>query len=114
MNESKAGIGLVVNDEDSFVSMTELCKMGDIVAMYEMALYIYNSFNDECRHLLCNYETNPSRETLVSLSEYMNKHKRNAITMQYYMMWLVRSAMYGYEPARKIIDRCSFYKENQI
>jgi len=95
----------------AFNKSAELCKMGDVTAMYDMALCMYDCCTEEQAHLIYDYETNPCKETLMALSGYMNRYKGDSFVIQYYMMWVVRSAMYGYDNAQTVVDKCSFYKE---
>lgn len=86
--------------------LAELCKMGDVAAMYEMALLWLSIFSDEERTFIENYESNTSPETLDALRKCMD----HCTEFEYYTMWIIRAAVYGNPKAKAILDKCSYYK----
>ena len=92
--------------------LAKLCQMGDIVAMYDMAMYFYNKCNQEQKNALKNYEQNPCENTRKGISFYITEESReNAIDMRFYMMWLIRASVYGNGKAKEITDKCTYYYE---
>ena len=55
-----------------YIELAELCKLGDIVAMYDMAQFFYNLCTGEEQELIKNYEMNPCDATENKLREAMN------------------------------------------
>lgn len=96
-----------------WLRLAELCKMGDAVAMYDMALLWLNNCSDEEKALIKHYESNTCKETLRDLNEYW-KHSGNCSKYEYYMMWIIRAAVYGNLKAKAILDQCSYYKERAL
>ena len=97
------------NYEDSrFAQMAELCKMGDIIAMIDMAHFFKDRCTEPLRNLLDAYESEPAGENEIRLMEYLRYGGGPA---RAYMMWLVRAALYGNEEAQLLIDRCPYYKK---
>lgn len=117
--QENANIGVIwanhYRERNDYKNLAELCKLGDIVAMYDMAQFFYNLCNEEEQQLIKNYEMNPCDTTENKLREAMNYEKWEKFEPEnnrigYYMMWLVRAAMYGNEKAIKHIENCGCYK----
>ena len=117
--QKKANNGILCTnhyrDRKDYIDLAELCKLGDIVAMYDMAQFFYNLCNEEEQELIKNYEMNPCDTTENKLREAMNYSKKDKFEPEnnrlgYYMMWLVRAAMYGNEKAIELTEKCSCYK----
>lgn len=89
----------------------ELCKMGDISAMFDMALYMLDKCNETDKRALCRYEEAPERLGEEYISDYLNKYCVDCDTVSQYMMWIIRAAIYGNEKAKEIMDKCPYYKE---
>ena len=90
--------------------LAKLCKMGDITAMYDMALLCLRNCSDKEKILIENYESNTCEETLNELKKFMNHHQGSRMC-EFYMMWIIRAAVYGNLKAKKILDRCLYYKD---
>lgn len=89
--------------------LAELCKMGDVVAMYDMALHLLSNCTDEQKALVYKYESNPCEKTKHAISEYICSHK-SFYDFEYYMMWVVRAAIYGNEKAGALLNKCDYYR----
>lgn len=88
-----------------------LCKMGDIVAMADMAYVFRDRCTEPLRKRLEAYERNPDKENEDLLAAFLNENRQEMRTAQAYMMWLVRAALYGNEKAKNLIDCCPYYKQ---
>lgn len=88
-----------------------LSKMGDIVAMEELAYFFRNHCSEPLRRLLEAYEQQPDQERADAVEEFMKRAGKEGMMAQAYMMWLVRAALYGNEKAGELVDRCPYYKE---
>ena len=83
--------------------------MGDASAMYGMACLILKNLPSEPRDLILAYESDPSNETQSALWTYMDSH-RTSYETNYYMMWMIRAALYGNEKAAAVLEKCFIYK----
>lgn len=100
-----------VYDDYKVTELANLCKMGDIAAMSDMAYHFKDCCTESLRSLLDAYELEPDVEREILLKEYLRKHGHEEKPAQVYMMWLVRAALYGNEEAQRLIDRCPYYKQ---
>lgn len=90
-------------------ALAKLCKMGDASAMYGMACLILENLPFEPRDLILAYESDPCKETQSALWTYMDCHRASS-EPNYYMMWMIRAALYGNEKAATVIESCYIYK----
>lgn len=97
-------------EESRLTELAQLCKMGDIIAMIDMAYYFRDRCSEPLRQLLDAYELRPVKENEFRLIAYLGEHPQDENTAEVYMMWLVRAALYGNEEAQMQIDRCPAYK----
>lgn len=92
--------------------LAELCKMGDVAAMYAMAELMLTSCPEPAQAAIQQYESDPCEEAIMSLDEYVKAEDNDAKKLKYYMMWIVRAAVYGHEKAKELLDKCAYYKEH--
>lgn len=101
-----------IYDDSKVVELAEQCKMGDIVAMMDMAEFFRNRCTDPLVKLLDQYEAEPTGENEVLIEKHLKVYYHEENTAKAYMMWLVRAALYGNDEAAQMIERWPFYKKN--
>ena len=99
------------NMESHFNSLAELCKMGDIQAMLDIAHLFFDKCTDEQKQLLSNYEKEQSALNIKLLSAYMSRPANGLTSMKTYMTWIIRAAIYGNKIALMLTEKCPIYKD---
>lgn len=100
------------DDEDArLTELAELCKMGDMIAMTDMAYLFRERCTESLRGLFDTYELKPVKENEDLINAYLKEHSDEVRLAEAYMMWLVRAALYGNEEAALQIGRCPYYKQ---
>lgn len=94
-----------------YEKLAALCKMGDIVAMEEMAYFFRNRCSDPMRKLLEAYERKPDQENADAVEAFGARAEKDRIMAQAYMMWLVKASLYGNEAAGELVEKCPYYKK---
>jgi len=89
-----------------FEKLAEQYRMGDIEAMYEMALWHRRKCVDEELAVLLDYEKRPDDESAQKTIRALWCHN-----IHNYAVWLVRSALYGHQRAEEILAQYSLYRE---
>lgn len=88
--------------------LADCCKMGDIEAMWELALFFRERCEKSMQELLDAYEADPVQQNEEAIENYLKAHSGSWAAD--YMMWLVRAAVYGNENANLLIEKCSYYQ----
>jgi len=94
------------SDDNVFKKLSVQCRMGDIEAMYEMAVWHRRKCTGKELKILLAYEKRPDDQKAQEEIRYI--WCRN---IQNYAVWLVRSALYGHSKAGKILEQYSLYRE---
>lgn len=101
---------IVTDKEARFARLAEQCRMGDMEAMFEMALWHREYCKQEERQVLSAYEEQPEdAETQKAVVEAVRC--RIGYSIKYYSLWLVRSALYGNWKGQKALERYGIYRE---
>lgn len=90
--------------------LADCCKMGDIVAMWELAYFFRERCEKPLQELLDTYEADPVQQNEEAIKNYLHVHNQEWGTLQAYMMWLVRAAAYGNKNANLLIENCPYYQ----
>lgn len=90
--------------------LADSCKMGDIVAMRDMAYFFRNCCEQSLQELLDLYESNPVQQNEEVIENYLETHAYESRKVTAYMMWLVRAAFYGNENINLLIGNCPYYQ----
>lgn len=93
------------------VKLAGQCKMGDVGAMKEMAVFFRERCTPDLIRLLDQYEENPVKETEEAIDAHIKVHFHEENTVKAYMMWLVRAAIYGDTESEKKLEAWPFYKK---
>lgn len=94
-----------------YEKLAALCKMGDIVAMADMAYFFRGRCSESLQRLLEAYERQPDQENADAVEVFLARAEKDRIMAQAYMMWLVKASLYGNERAGKLVDKCPYYKK---
>lgn len=75
--------------EDNFEKernrLAELCKMGDTVAMYDIAHLFLGRCTDEQKEMVNKYESCPNEESQAEFEAYMERQECDVWNMKAYM-----------------------------
>lgn len=88
----------------------DCCKMGDIVAMWELAYFFRGRCEKPLQKLLDAYEADPVQQNEEAIKNYLHVHNQKCSMVKAYMMWLVRAAAYGNQNANLLIENCPYYQ----
>lgn len=88
--------------------LADCCKMGDIVAMWELAYFFRERCEKPLQELLDAYEADPVQQNEEAIENYLKAYSGSWAAD--YMMWLVRAAVYGNENANLLIEKCPYYQ----
>ncbi|MDO5541337.1 MAG: hypothetical protein Q4F83_14940 [Eubacteriales bacterium] len=101
-----------IYDNSKVVELAEQCKMGDIVAMMDMAKFFRDRCTEPLVKLLDQYEAEPTRENETLIEKHLKVYYHEENTAKAYMMWLCRAALYGNDEAAQMMEHWPFYKKN--
>lgn len=91
-------------DGTVFDRLSLQCRMGDVEAMYEMALWHRKKCTDKELQILRGYEA-------ASVTIKNQRPDRLPYNIKNYTLWLVRAALYGHEKAGEILEQHGLYRE---
>lgn len=99
-----------IYENPNVVRLAELCKMGDLSAMMDMADYFRNRCTEPLVKLLVQYEAEPTGQKEALIEEYFTYHSHEKNAAMGYMMWLSRAALYGNPEAENLLEPLTYYK----
>lgn len=94
-----------------FQHLARLCRYGDTEAMLLLARWFRAHFNRELEDLVSRYEENPGQPEKRALSAYVEGHPDEGALAGHYMLWVMRSAMYGNPEGERLLARCKYYED---
>lgn len=92
------------------IRLARLCKMGDMVAMMDMAEFFRSRCTEPLLYLLEQYEGEPTGQKESLIEDYLTHHSHEEKTVMGYMMWLSRAALYGNPEAENLLEPLAYYK----
>lgn len=96
---------------EGFETMAKRCAMGDEEAMFWMFYEFESRLTEAYRSLEKAYVRQPGEENLKELKDYLGKHGDDCFSLQASHMWLNRSALYGSEKAKTLLEEYPFYRQ---
>lgn len=93
------------------VELIKLCKMGDIVAMTDLAERFKKRCARPVRKALDAYASNPTEENKEIIKKQFFNNQDSIGAARAYMMWICRSAIYGNKKAETMLDKLPYFKE---
>lgn len=100
-----------IYSDKAVVQLAERCKKGDVSAMRQMAASLRSRCTPLLIELMDRYEADPVQENEIVIQNYLRTNSHEERTVQGYMMWLVRAALYGNAEVSEQLEQWPSYKQ---
>lgn len=102
----------IPDNDESFESRAKRCAMGDLGSMFWMFKEFQNRLPEAYKVLEMVCIRDFSEENIKKLNDYLNEHTDVFLYLQAALMWLNRSALYGFERAMIMLEEYPFFRQD--